>query len=343
MSYVEDVGGSNRIRSRLADVFNEHICPRTPLTANELVLGAGASYILDALIEAICDPGDGVLVATPYWSGLDLSVAIRNRATVVTVDVPVADFFEPGSIVFYENALRKSSVPIKAILITNPHNPFGKCYPVVLLETLVEFAKDHGLQVVSDEVYALSTHKPGTRQQTPFTSALSVDTESKLTHVVYSVSKDFGCNGLRLGALASRNEQLRLCVALSTHSQVSSLVVPFVESVLLRDETMTALLTHNRRQLAEACRRVESFCRRRHINHVRADAGMFVFACLLPQASTKAEQAFLKRLRVHGVSLASGSAYHCSERGWFRICFAVPQATLRKALQRIATAINSLN
>jgi aspartate/methionine/tyrosine aminotransferase len=305
-----------------------------------LVLGAGASFVLDALIEAICDPGDGVLIATPYWSGLDLSIEIRNRATVVPVNVPLADFFGPTSIALYEDALRKATVPVKAILITNPHNPLGRCYPASNLKQLVEFVKRHGLHMISDEVYALSKHKDTRRQQDAFTSALSVDAASKLVHVIYSVSKDFGCNGLRLGALASRHEEVRLCVSLSTHGQVSSLVVPFVESVLFREETMAALLTHNRRQLAEARRCVESFCRRRQIDYIRADAGMFVFARLLPQASAVEEETvFQKRLRMHGVSLTSGSACRCSERGWFRICFAVKPATLRKALRRIATAV----
>jgi aspartate/methionine/tyrosine aminotransferase len=86
---MEEIGGSTIIRERLLALFNKHISPSSRVSASDIVLGAGAQCILDALIGALCDPGDGVMIATPYWSGLDLSISIRNRAQVIPVDVPL--------------------------------------------------------------------------------------------------------------------------------------------------------------------------------------------------------------------------------------------------------------
>ena len=103
---------------------------------------------------------------------------------------------------------------IKALVVTNPHNPFGQCYPPEILREFIHFCQTHGLHFISDEVYALSTFKSPTALP-PFVSALSLmgnfpetDIEERhpskcsldrsRIHVVWSMSKDFGCSGIRM-------------------------------------------------------------------------------------------------------------------------------------------------
>lgn len=175
-----------------------------------MVLTAGGSFALETLVEQICDPGDGILIATPYWSGLNLSIQIRSDATVIPVDgIPLNQFFDPQSVRYYELALRASSVPVKAILVCNPHNPLGQCYPKETMTALLQFCQRNNLHYISDEVYALSVHAPEEtymkdehrHDQTTmhaFTSILSVGPPNETAHVIYSLSKDFGCSGLRM-------------------------------------------------------------------------------------------------------------------------------------------------
>ena len=155
---------------------------------------------MTALIEQICDPGDGILITSPYWAGLDISISIHSHASIIPVHVPLKEFFSLKSVQYYESAIRASSLPIKAVLICNPHNPLGQCYPARTILAMLEFCQKHDLHYISDEVYALSAHRPYPAGLTSFTSTLELSDghTSDRTHVIYSLSKDFGCNGMRL-------------------------------------------------------------------------------------------------------------------------------------------------
>lgn len=125
---------------------------------------------------------------------------------------------------------------VRALVITNPHNPFGKCYSAQVLKSCVDFCKARNLHYISDEVYALSVapvnESPG---EAGFISALSFANSNKSSalasngtsegladnarnegsdripitsasenihdlniHVIWSISKDLGCSGLKL-------------------------------------------------------------------------------------------------------------------------------------------------
>lgn len=164
------------------------------------MLAAGGSFALTALVEQICDPGDGILIATPYWAGLDISLSIHGQTKAIPVHVPLSEFFTPESIRYYESAAESSPVPIKAVLVCNPHNPLGQCYPRETLQALLDFCQRLDLHYISDEVYALSAHKPAPEGFVPFVSILEMcEAEMiKKTHIIYSISKDFGCSGIRV-------------------------------------------------------------------------------------------------------------------------------------------------
>lgn len=95
---------------------------------------------------------------------------------------------------------------IKGIVLTNPNNPLGKCYPRHVLCEILRFCDVNGLHFISDEVYAMSSLQ-STRYSPSFISVLSLldmDLTPKLgnlasrVHVIWSMSKDFGCSGIRL-------------------------------------------------------------------------------------------------------------------------------------------------
>ena len=179
------------------------------------------------LIQQLCDPGDGVLLATPYWAGLDICVAIQNEAKVVEVDL--GRYCDGGTasddeiVRCYALALgqaRRQGTVVKAVLICNPTNPTGECYTAGMLRALLDWAEREELHFISDEAYALSVHGGGAHSQSRagaekenhrllnptedknvkdlFTSVLCLDVKQKNVYVVYTLSKDFGCSGIRL-------------------------------------------------------------------------------------------------------------------------------------------------
>ena len=108
------------------------------------------------------------------------------------------DQFSPSCIQAYETALssaQKSGVKVRALLLCNPHNPLGKCYPVETLKELMLFCAKHDLHLISDEIYALSVFEvDGSPERTGFTSILSLDPDegglgTQRIHVMYGMSK----------------------------------------------------------------------------------------------------------------------------------------------------------
>ena len=103
-----------------------------------------------------------------------------------------------------ENAYAKAACSIKALVLTNPHNPLGRCYSKTVLEECLKFCTKHQLHLISDEVFALSTYESNENLvSSPFTSVLTLDAvklgcDPSLAHVIWSTSKDFGLSGIRL-------------------------------------------------------------------------------------------------------------------------------------------------
>jgi gliotoxin/aspirochlorine biosynthesis aminotransferase len=137
--------------------------------------------------------------------GFDWLLNVRSGVMPVVVDVgDLDDTFTTALLPRLAKAIKDSPRPIKGLLMTNPHNPFGRCYPRTVIEQCLKFCQEHQIHYISDEVYGLSGFShPTFKDPIPFTSVLSVDAAALgcdpwRVHVVWSISKDFGSSGLRM-------------------------------------------------------------------------------------------------------------------------------------------------
>lgn len=67
LSYAPGLGGTPELLSAVSTFFNKFFSPIIPVEPEHVVTSAGCSAVLDTLINDICDDGDGLLVAAPYW------------------------------------------------------------------------------------------------------------------------------------------------------------------------------------------------------------------------------------------------------------------------------------
>lgn len=112
------------------------------------------------------------------------------------VHVGDRDQFSPDSIPAIEAGYEAAKVrgrKIKALIICNPHNPLGRCYPQETLVELLRFAASKDIHLISDEIYALSVYKRQDRPSENFTSIRSIDFTGLINpnqvHVLYGMSK----------------------------------------------------------------------------------------------------------------------------------------------------------
>ncbi len=142
----------------------------------------------------------------PVAGGYEFFFRVRSAVHPVPVIIPgdLESSLTSALIPALEHAIANSTHPIKGLMLANPHNPLGQCYPRAVLEQCLRFCQEQKIHFISDEVFGLSVFSsPDLPNPVPFTSVMSLDTdktgcELSRVHVIWSMSKDFGSSGLRL-------------------------------------------------------------------------------------------------------------------------------------------------
>jgi aspartate/methionine/tyrosine aminotransferase len=205
-SYPRAFAGYPEILDAFSAFLNTHFHPKIPVEISHIATAPGAASCIDTLLYNICDPGDGLLVPGPYWSGFDFQ--FKARSSVVPVAVVMASLdstlLTSALVPALEAAFDDATIPIRGLLMSNPQNPFGQCYSRDCIEECIRFCERRNIHYISDEVYAMTNFPcPEIREPIPFISALSLDITSlgcdlSRVHTVWSTSKDFGQSGFRM-------------------------------------------------------------------------------------------------------------------------------------------------
>ncbi|KAF1950196.1 1-aminocyclopropane-1-carboxylate synthase 7 [Byssothecium circinans] len=350
-SYPRGFSGDPDLLAAYAHIFNTYFNPHIPVLPSQLATAPGAASCIDALLYNICEDGDGILLPGPYWNGFDFSMRVRSSVRPIVVQLPsLCDNFTEELIPALERTLVEVKCPIKALMVTNPHNPLGVPYPKEILEACLKFCKKHSIHFISDEVYALSVFDcPDLPMPKPFVSVLSLDldrigVDKSHVHVVWSTSKDFGQSGFRMGCTVTQfNQDMAVGLALAANTQISALSTIFVTSLLTWPE-LPSLLALNRQRLRAAYTTLTDSFKQCGIPFLPCNAGLYVFARLAHHAVTwEDEEKVVVKLKEAGVLVSSGRAYHVpeSEKGWMRVGFSVEQVDLVEAIKRIESVVRS--
>jgi len=179
-----------------------------------------------------------------------------------------------------------------------------------------------------DEIYALSCWK----EDTPFVSISDVLFEQgapfgEYVHVIWSFSKDFCANGLRVGAVYSENPEVLDAVKDQNFFYFASNFTQFHLSDLLNDISFVEhFISINRKNLARSYGVLESHLRSHDIAFLPGNAGFFVLLDLrkyLKSNTWEAERELWALLvKECKVILNPGGSMHADEPGWFRCCYA---------------------
>jgi len=239
---------------------------------------------------------------------------------------------------------------VKGVLITNPSNPLGITMTKTELNKLVDFAIDKNIHIISDEIYS------GTVFDSPkFVSIMEVINErshendeiSKRVHIVYSLSKDLGVPGFRVGMIYSNNKMVvSTATKMSSFGLISSQTQYLLANLLGDDEFTFKYMDENKRRLKKRKKILVTGLRNAGIRCLKSNAGLFCWVDmrhLLSSATFEAENELWKKILYQiGLNISPGSSCHCSEPGWFRICFAnMSQEALQVAMRRIKIFIDS--
>jgi N-succinyldiaminopimelate aminotransferase len=160
----------------------------------EVTVYAGATEAIFASLQALCDPGDEVVLFEPFYDSYRASIAMAGaRERVVTLRANGSS--GPGGGFGYEAAELEAAIGprTRAVILNTPHNPTGKVWSREELEHLASLCRDRDLILISDEVYE---HLVYDRAHVP---PATLPGMRERTVTISSAGKTFSVTGWKIG------------------------------------------------------------------------------------------------------------------------------------------------
>ncbi|XP_010262212.1 PREDICTED: 1-aminocyclopropane-1-carboxylate synthase 7-like [Nelumbo nucifera] len=339
----QDYHGLTHFRKAMASFMEQIRGGRAKFDPNRIVLTAGATAANELLTFVLADPGDALLIPTPYYPGFDRDLRWRTGVKIVPVHCNSSNNYQITTKAL-EEAYSKAeamNIRVRGLLLTNPSNPLGITVERPVLEEILDFVTRKNIHLVSDEIYSGSVFSPSEFTSTAEILEARNLKNSERVHIVYSLSKDLGLPGFRVGAIYSYNDQVVTTARrMSSFSLVSSQTQYLLASMLSDTKFTENYIKTNRQRLKKRYEMIVAGLRNAGIDCLKGNGGLFCWMNLSPflETPTKEGELALWNTILHEVKLniSPGSSCHCSEPGWFRVCFAnMSEKTLRVALKRI--------
>lgn len=164
-----------------------------------IVVSTGAKQSLANVFMSILNPGDEVIIPTPYWVSYPELIKLCDGVPVFVETKKENDFK-----VTYEELSNIVNSKTKAIVLNTPNNPTGIVYSKEDLEEIARFAKENDIIIISDEIYEKLIYG---KEKHVSIASLNEDAFNR-TIVINGFSKAYAMTGWRIGYAASSNEKL---------------------------------------------------------------------------------------------------------------------------------------
>ena len=188
------------LRKALVSYYDRY---QIKLTPDDIIVTAGGSEAVLFAFMSCLDPGDEIIVSEPAYANY-MSFAISAGAVIRTVATTIEEGFCLPKVEKFEELINERT---KAILICNPNNPTGYLYTQKEMNQIRDLVKKYNLYLFSDEVYREFIYTGS-----PYISAMHLEGIEQNVVLIDSVSKRYSECGIRIGALITKNEQVRKTV-----------------------------------------------------------------------------------------------------------------------------------
>ena len=176
---------------------------RIELSVNDIIVTSGGSEAVLFAFLACLNPGDEIIVPEPAYANY-MAFAVSAGAVIKTVTSTIDTGFALPPVEKFEELITERT---KAILICNPNNPTGYLYSRAEMNQIRDLVMKYDLYLFSDEVYREFIYTGS-----PYISALNLEGIENNVVLVDSVSKRYSECGIRIGALVTRNADVRRAV-----------------------------------------------------------------------------------------------------------------------------------
>ena len=304
---------------------------------SDIIISCGAKHSLYNIFMAILNPGDEVIIFSPYWVSYEEQVKIADGVPVF-VRLDESRNFE----IDFNLLEKKITTKTKAMLVNSPSNPSGAVLSVDSLKKLADIALKHKLLIISDEIYEKLIYN-GKKHF----SIASFSKEVKAqTIVVNGVSKTYAMTGWRIGYLASDNKEIVSAIdnlqSHSTSNPATMTQAAAVEALKTPDGVVQAMVFEFDKRRQRIMKRLDGIP---GLTYVEPEGAFYIFPNFSSfmgktikgrqiKGSLDLAEMLLNEAKVAVVpGIAFGSDNH------FRLSYATSMANIDKGLDRIAEAL----
>lgn len=308
---------------------------------SQIIISNGAKQCINDVFQAILNPGDEVIISSPYWVTYPELVKLSDGIPVIITTE------EKNSFKFTINDLEKAvTAKTKAIILNSPNNPTGTVYSKEEIEKIAEFAKKHDVLIISDEIYEKLIY--GDFKHISIAS-LSEDS-FKRTIVINGMSKTYAMTGWRIGYAASGNtEIIKLMSNVQGHTTANPNSIAQYASVeaLTGDQSsvefMISKFKERRNYMVNKINSIEN------ISCTMPEGAFYVMMNISKLIGKKANGKVIKGsidfaeglLEDSKVGVVPGDAFGVSE--YVRLSYATSMENIEEGLERIHKFVNKIN
>ncbi|GJV24187.1 1-aminocyclopropane-1-carboxylate synthase-like protein [Tanacetum coccineum] len=348
IAIYQDYHGLPEFREAIANFMSRVRGSRAKFDPSRIVMSGGATGAHETVAFCLANPGEGFLVPTPYYPGFDRDLRWRTGVQLIPVVCESSNNFKVTLEALEEAYVKakESNIKIKGLLITNPSNPLGTFYDKDTLKTLVSFINEKSIHLICDEIYAGTV-----TNDHEFISIAEILEEypticnHNLIHIVYSLSKDMGFPGFRVGIIYSYNDTVvNIARKMSSFGLVSTQTQHMIASMLSDNDFVEKFISESRIRLAHRHDLFTKELAQVGIGSLESNAGLFFWMDLrrfLKEPTFESEMTFWRTIIDEiKLNVSPGQSFHCSEPGWFRVCFAnMDDETVTVAVRRIESFV----
>jgi len=172
-----------------------------------LVTNGGKQAVYQSF-AALLDPGDQVLLPAPFWTTYPEAIALAGGVTVqVTADE------SSGYLVTVDDLEAARTPRTKALLFCSPSNPTGAVYPPEQVEAIGRWAVEHGIWVITDEIYEHLVYDGARHVSMP----VAVPELARQCVVVNGVAKTYAMTGWRVGWMIGPSDVITAAANMQSH------------------------------------------------------------------------------------------------------------------------------
>lgn len=307
---------------------------------SQIVVSTGAKQSLANTFLAILNPGDEVIVSTPYWVSYPELIKLADGKPVFV------EGDEKSNYKFTKENLEKAvTAKTKAIVLNTPNNPTGTIYNKEELEVIADFAKKYNIIIISDEMYEKLIYD---NENHISIASISKDAYER-TIVINGLSKSYAMTGWRIGYCAASEKIAKLMISIQSHvtSNVCSITqYAALEALNGPQDEITKMINEFEKRRNYMINRIESID---NLSIVKPKGAFYIMInienCLGKEINGKilndSMEFCASLLENEKLAVIPGKAFGLNN--YIRVSYATSMEAIKEGLNRIESFIKKLN